>query len=1407
MVDAAKIAALRERIQNLTPDARLKFRDKLEAQGIEWASIAPLADGQEQVTRPDKLPLSPEQKHLWILHQLYPALSAYHIAFAWHFSGTLNIGALQASIDHVINRHEALRTSFPSDADGNPYQQIVSAADRTPLVLNIKAIGDASGLHSQLETVAAQPFDLASGPLIRLEVLESGSQNYSLVVVLHHLIADGWSRGIFLQEVATSYRAFYCDEVPNFPVLALQPADLTIKAADNARDQSKIRSLSWWRKQLTAAKPAGIPAARKPSGEINFAGAMYTATLPRDLADSVRSLAVANDASLFQTFLTLFFMVLYRYSGKEDMTIGVPVAGREDPASAQLIGFFVNTLALRCDFEHADARCFASWVETVKESFANSIEHGQVPFSDVVDTLGVARESARNPLFDVMFQLQSDSYGSQNAATLDTPWPDLAVEQQPIALPETKFDLTWHMFDRNNEILVAIEYRTALYSVERIEDLYRHFNHLITSVVAAPQAPVGTHTLLSAGEFAKQLTAAQGPSLVRSQPAVFHSAFQQQAARTPREVAVTDASASVTFADVEVRATAVAAHLSARGLGLEDRVGVCMHRSANLVPALIGVLMSGAAFVPLDPSLPAMRLAKIVRDAGCKVVLSDNSDDDAKQIFGDTPVLLDAEIDSNVKAIAAVDTQPNNLAYVMYTSGSSGEPKGVEISHAALMSYIEWCLATYPWSQGNGAPVQSSIGFDATITSLLAPLIAGCTVHLLPEEEALVALAAALESELSLVKLTPAHLQSVTPLLDSKILPASLPSAFVIGGEALTTAHVAWWQEHYPAIQLINEYGPTEATVGCANYTVRGNEGDAIPIGHPIAGAELYLLDSAMNLLPDGLPGEIYIGGAGLARAYHNQGAQSAAAFVPNPYATADNKLSTLLYRTGDLAQRLASGDMVYLGRLDEQFQLRGYRIEPGDIEAALTRHADVAEAAVAIRQRANRPALIAYVKRSGAESAPNAAHQWREFLKNQLPPWMVPDLFVEVEALPLTANGKLDRDALPAPTIREQSEKVSPRSDIEVVLVNAWREVLGLEAIGITDNFFEIGGDSIGVMQIVARVRQAGWHFEPRDLFDHQTIEALAGRAYRRDETANKEEKLPSEAFELSPIQWQFLANDPIAPSHFNQSILLEVNERLDLERLREAVDAINERHATLRLRFEKTTKENGEAIWCQRYSPVERGQIPVEEISIDGDEKTLATSIAERQTYLDIASGPVLSLSFIKRANAIGDRLLLVAHHLVMDGVSWRILLNDLQLAYGTAMRAEQLSTDSQITSSSFYRWREHLVDNLPRFETQRDYWADICRMNGVLPKDFDDIAPPVIENVEEVVATIPNDHLEDGKPGKLLEQQLIAAMFATVSRWTGLGSVVIDIEGHGRHQFDQSIDISQTLGWFTVRYPLAL
>ena len=1368
---------------------------------------------EQPSAEPYTAPLSFAQLRLWFLYRLEPESPAYNLAAAVHLSGPLHERALHRSLQQIVHRHEALRTTF-AEVDGRPVQVIHAAATVVLPVHDLQGLTGAeqqSAIQERASEEARQPFDLVHGPLLRVRLLKLGPAEHVFVVVMHHIVSDGWSIGIFIRELAELYEAFSKGDPCPLPPLPIQYVDFAHWQRDHLQGEKLAEHLAYWRAQLDGA-PAilELPADHPRAAVQTFRGAVEAFSLPRRLAARLNALSRREGCTLFMTLLAAFKVLLYRYTSQEDLVVGTPIANRNRVEIESLIGLFVNTLVLRSTLSGNPS--FRELLQRVRETALDAFAHQDLPFEKLMEELHPVRNLSHTPLFQVMFAMENAPEESLELAGLKATILELDSGA-------AKFDLTLSVHETPQGLTGSFEYNNDLFDAATIRRMIGHFGVLLDAIVADPDQPVSTVPLLTPAEEQQLLIEFNDTAQEVSPDERIDRRFEAQVERTPNAIAAVCGQQRLTFAELNDRANRLARYLRRRGIGPNVLVGVCAERSLEMLTGILAVLKAGGAYVPMDPGYPKERLAFMLRDTGARMLLTQEKlrsrlpVQDTEVICLDEPLPewtgYDDLAEGKPDGVAALDT----LAYVIYTSGSTGRPKGILISHSGLANYLAWCTSAYAVRAGEGAPVHSSISFDLTITALFPPLLAGRPVELLPEGPGIESLSVALERrrDFSLIKITPLHLE----MLRHEILPqqaAGLTRAFVIGGENLLAADLAFWQEAAPETALVNEYGPTETVVGCCIYQQRsdGRRTGSVPIGRPIANTQLYVLDRNLQPAPIGVPGELFVGGMGLAWGYLNRPDLTAEKFIPNPFAKTPG---SRLYRTGDLVRHLSDGNLEYLGRVDNQVKIRGYRIELGEIEAVLREHRAVSEAVATARQDASgNRRLVAYVV-PRASQAPSPDELQQE-LKERLPDYMLPAAVVVLDALPLSSNGKVDYSRLPDPDIarpEREGELVAPRSPAEALLERIWADVLHLDRVGVHDNFFELGGDSILCIQVVAKSVQAGLHITPKQLFQRQTIAELAQAAAADSPVVRQQDPVTGPAA-LTPVQHWFFEQNLANPHHWNQSVLMELDPSVSASQVEVALRQLIFHHDALRLRFERagtgwrqTIAAPGETVLLTRVN--------LAHLSESERAATMDDAAARSQAGLDLGRGPVLRAAFFDFGRGESARLLLVVHHLVIDAISWRILLEDLQTLCRQIRSGGTLELPAK--TSSFKDWAERLTAHAGSLAVRNEasYWlADAHTPLPGLPVDHRGGLNTEASLASVSVALSPDDTraLLQQLP-KIFHAQINDALLAAVAlafrQWMGSGSMLLHLEGHGREGIFDDVDLSRTIGWFTTIFPMRL
>ena len=1033
------------------------------------------------IPRSEYLPLSFAQARLWFLNQL-EGDATYNMPEPLRIIGSLNVAALSMSVQEIVRRHEILRTSFKV-VNGSPVQVIAPSLTMTLPVVDLQHLPkqEQSAQVQQLAIAESQqPFDLSSCPLLRATLLWLEEQSYVLLLTMHHIVSDGWSMGIFIDELSTLYQAFHTSKPAELPELSIQYADFAHWQQQWLTNSVLQTQLDYWKQQLALSPPLlELPTDHPRPSIQTFQGSSEYFQLDRELTNHLKTLSQKSGATLFMTLLAAFATLLSRYSGQEDIVIGSPIANRNRSEFEPLIGFFVNTLVLRAQLQGNPT--FLELLERLRETTLGAYEHQDLPFEKLVESLQPERSLSHTPLFQVMFALQ-------NAPTGKLELPNLTITRFKMETVAARFDLTLLMEETEAGLTGELVYNKDLFDAATIRRMAGHFQNLLEGIVANSQQRVAQLPLLNAKELHQLLVEWNDTQVDYPQNKCIHQLFEEQVERTPDAVAVVFENQQLTYRELNDRANQLACYLQTLGVKPEVLVGICVERSLEMIIGLLGILKAGGAYVPLDSAYPQDRLSFMLSDSHLAVLLTQEKLVANLPEYAGQVIRLDADWQVMSKeSYRNTDSgvQPSNLAYVIYTSGSTGKPKGVLVAHQGLCNLASALIRRFHVQPDSRVLQFASFSFDASISEIVMALCAGAQLCLGTRESLL--------PGSSLTQLL--HDQAITHITLSPSALAAMPNVdfpdlhtIIVAGEACPPDLVAQWSK---GRHFINGYGPTESTV-CVTTAVCSNSKSQPPIGHPIPNTQVYILDRHLQPVPIGVPGELHIGGVGLARGYLNRSELTLEKFIPNPFSKEN---SARLYKTGDLARYLSDGNIEYLGRIDQQVKIRGFRIELGEIETVLSQHPQVREAVVIVREEepANKR-LIAYIV---PNFKPFSTSELRNLLKEKLTEYMIPSAFVILESLPLTPNGKVDRKAL---SILEQAHTelettlVPPRTPIEDILTDIWAEILGLEQIGVYHNFFELGGHSLLATQVISRIQDSFAIKLPlRTLFENQTIADLA--------------------------------------------------------------------------------------------------------------------------------------------------------------------------------------------------------------------------------------------------------------------------------------------------------------------------
>lgn len=1349
-------------------------------------------------------PLSYAQQRMWFLEQMEPAEAAYNICVIKAIHGGVDIDVLAQSVEALIARHAVFNIRLREQGS-----RVVQARVNEPPQYTTEGLGNVTdeeweeALRSCAGSHAAKPFALLDSPLYRIHLLTASADRRAIILSAHHLLLDEYSLDLLDQDLLTLCSALKRGAPAQLPALPATYLDFALWEREQGEAGRWDAQRAYWQSVFATLPPAlqlPVDFPEHPRSEKRGAGGVEPFLLDGETSRALGSLARRYATTPFTVMLAALQVLLHRYTGERDITVGVPVSVRPLPELDSVVGLFLNTLAVRSQVP--GQRSFGEFLGEVGRTLGAAFEHSNVPYDEVVDAVDRKRERLASGLFQVMLAYKSRKAGRDDA--------DLRISTCAVDNGTAKFDLSFFVEEGTDACSGKIEYRACLFRPETIRRVAAHFQNLLREIASRPDDAIASLQLMSASErdlLLKQWNATDAPV-----PEGFaHQWFEAQAARVPDAVAVDFQSRRQTYRDVNARANRLAHYLQAQGVGPNALVGIFLERSEDLIISILAVLKAGAAYVPIDSAWPAQRVELILDDAAASLLITRDSlaarlgvDSDRLLCVDRIEPALTGCSDGNPQ----VALSPDDLAYVIYTSGSTGRPKGVMIPHRGLSNYLAHALEHYDTAAGTGNPLHLSISFDATVTSLYVPLLSGKTIFIVPEDDEIESLGDVWrrETALTFAKITPAHLE-----LLGRILPggaAGHAAVLVVGGEALHAGALQLWRDCAPRVRVINEYGPTEATVGCCVFDIEAGgcaSPGALPIGRPIANTRLYVLDEYQQPVPIGVQGELYIGGLGLARGYLNRPDLTASSFIRSPFSTSPQER---LYKTGDVVKYLPDGNLLFLGRKDHQVKIRGFRIELGEIEAVLADHPSVLAAAAAVRRANGREQLVAYLVPAADGVDPQAVES---YLAARLPRYMIPSRIVPVAVMPLTPNGKVDREALSRHDIDvEAVEYVEARGEIETTLVAIWKEVLGVQRVGIRDNFFQLGGDSILSLQIVFKARQAGLAVKPRMLFEHQTVAALASVTQRHQPPAQSEPPVAG-AVELTPIQHWFFRHNGANPHHFNQSYLFHVDRGVDIAALESAFALVMAHHDALRARFHRTADSSWQS---DVGAPTPAFAIAQERLPQDWrTRRHLEEAAARHQATLDIENGPLLKVVYFHDRHSAF--LFVIVHHLAIDAVSWSILLEDLLTAYAAlaAGRTPQLPHKT----ASYQQWARHLQAYAASaaIAGERAFWQRyLAHRAPAVPTDH---STPDAENLVASSAQL-TVSLDTEQTRQLLSGAtnayycnvsdiLLAALAATLRQWTGQRCVTLDIERHGREGIGDGVDVSRTVGWFTAIHPLAL
>jgi amino acid adenylation domain-containing protein/FkbH-like protein len=1357
----------------------------------------PQAPPITRVESRDQLPLSFAQQRLWFLDQLEPGNALYNMPQVFRVRGELDSDALHRALNKIVERHESLRTSFVLQ-NNKPVQSIAPSSQIPVLTTDLSGLSEPQRedrVQQLAYEEARRPFNLSSGPVMRAQLLRLASDDHVLLLTMHHIASDRWSMGLVAEELAVHYSAFSQGKPSPLPGLAIQYADFAVWQRKWLQGEVLDAQLEFWKKQLAGAPQVlELPTDRPRPPQMSMRGEMQSMLLPRKLVDAVSALSRDEGVTPFMLLLSVFEVLMSRYSGQEDIIVGSPIANRSFAELEPLIGFFVNTLALRGDLSGDPS--FRELLGRVREVCLRAYAHQDIPFEKLVEELQPERSLSHSPIFQVMFALQ-------NAPLQALELPRLKLERIPVHTGTSMFDMSWFAIEVPEGLLLRVEYSSDLFDTGTITRALGHFEKLLESTIANPDQRISCLTMLGEDERRKVLLEFNATQADFPEGLCIHNLLERTADRSPEATALICGNQRTTYSELNKRANQVAQYLIRLGAKPDSLVAVFMERVPDLVPAIFGVLKSGAAYVPLDATYPRDRLRAILADSGAPIVLTHESLRGQLEDTGATLVYIDSDspkIDQESTRAPETQVTLENLAYVLFTSGSTGRPKGVALEHHNAVTFVQWAQTIFTPQELAGVLFGTSIGFDMSTFEMFITAAAGGKIIMAENPLYLPTLPA--RDEVTLINTVPS---AIAELVRMNALPDSLTTV-ALAGEALPDSLVEDIYRIGTVSKVYNLYGPTES--GYSTWTLV-RRGAPVTIGKPIAKEECYILDKNLNPLPIGVPGELYLAGGGLARGYFGRPDLTAERFVTNPFSTRPARM----YKTGDLCRWLPTGDIEYLGRMDHQIKLRGFRIEPAEIEAALAKHPDVRQCLVLAREdEPGLKRLVAYVVTRNSE--PVSEDTLSNHLRQSLPDYMVPSAFVLLQEFPLTPNGKIDRKALPAPERQHESldQYVAPRDAVEARLAAIWAEVLHVHPVSATADFFALGGHSLLAAQVISRLRRDfDMQLPLKAIFECPTLEVLAARIQAAKHgfeippliRVSRERPIPA-----SFAQQRLWFLDQLEPDNpvYNIPYTLEITGSLDAAALETSLARIAERQESLRTSFRT---EAGEPVQVIHDSV----QIPFRKIDLSTLDSGLRETEARRiiaedaNRSFDLTRAPLLRATLL-RLSKNKHYLLINIHHIVSDRWSLGVLSQELASLYEATMKAAVPQIPAlPLQYADYTVWQRDWLRG-EALNQQLEYWKEQLKDVPPLLELPTDRPRQATESFRGDVAylSLPRElsdklnHLSH-KQGTTLFMTLLAGFQVLLSRYSGQDDVVVGTAIANR----TNPDLENVIGFFLNTLPL--
>ncbi|MNZ22727.1 Plipastatin synthase subunit C [compost metagenome] len=1362
-----------------------------------------------QAEKQSYYPMSSAQRRMYVIHELEDLGTVYNMPGVTKIEGELDLDKIKEIFHKLTQRHESLRTSFHM-IDGEPVQRIeeqveieiayeeveIVYGEEDPVYAEIAVTcEEVTDIEKRKATAAellqefVRPFHLGKAPLLRAKVVKYGSDKNLLMFDMHHIISDGATVNIISKEFSQLYNG------EELKALDVQYKDYS----EWMRKKDISNQEAYWIDQLSDE----IPVLELPLDYVRpqiqqFSGSSFDVRIHTGTKEMLKDLCAETGTTEYMVLLSSFMVLLNKYTRQEDIIIGSPISGRTHQDTENMVGMFVNTLAMRGKPE--GHKSFSSFLAEIREICLKGYENQEYPFEDIVDKISVKRDMSRNPIFDVLFVLQNNEEEK------------VSIEGLQFGTVETgstvaKFDLTLTLSSNAEGYVANWEYSNKLFEQETIRRMAEHFSHLLDKILETPDKRISEIEMIREVEKNQVLFDFNDTKTAYPKDKTIHELFEAQVGQTPLAEAVVCPNERFTYDQLDRRSNEIRGEMLRKGVREGELIGIVSEKSVHMIAGILAILKCGCGYVPIDRDYPESRLQFMLEDCDIKTILCGTKNiHHLERVRGQRQVIdIQGQYEEYKESYHGT---AHDVAYVIYTSGSTGQPKGVVVEHQNVVRLVK--NTNYVDFEGARILQTGALSFDAATFEIWGALLNGGMLCLVEADSVTVGekLSSTIQNQnINMMWMTS---QLFNNLIDMDQQWLAGLRTLLIGGEKLSEKHVNKLLQHRQDIQLINGYGPTENTTFsvCLNITREYNN---IPIGKPISNSTAYIMNGN-TLSGIGMPGELCVGGDGVARGYLNRDELTQEKFVDNPYVKGER-----MYRTGDLARWLPDGNIEYLGRMDEQVKIRGYRIELGEIESVIRRQEGIRDVAVITTEdHAGDKYICAYVVSEDQEKEINTA-QMRSALKKELPEYMIPSYLVSMDQLPVTTNGKLDRRMLPLPEVNSTQEYVAPRNELEETLVHIFSEVLGLERIGIDDNFFEMGGDSIKAIRIISKVREHGFDLDIRTLVQERDIRNISSKVEKVQFDHLEEYQQPVEGLvQWTPIQHEFIGWELSKPWHFNQAVMIHSSEKLDVDHIHSTLKHLTMHHDALRSVFDDGTQR------IRSVDEPDMYDLAIYNYQDIKNEKALEQIVEEHcneiQGSIDLKNGPLMKVGLFDTLD--GMHIFICIHHLVVDGVSWRILLEDFNTVYTQIINHEEVNLP--LKTASYQKWSEGLITYGESYLLRRElpYWKTILDKTESMASISKSLKLQSLDEVDHRNSEVYNLEFElsTENTNKLIydcskaynteiNDLLLAALSIAVSRCFGLQSVAIELESHGRHPIEPQVCVDRTVGWFTNIYPVIL